>query len=546
MTLTARTRKLLAILFLSVSFPSTPHLDAQGVDPAVQRSLDELRNVQATQHEEVATLQLRQQVVIDAMEKSYSNGFWFISIAVAITTLLSAIRYVQDQRLMKDAQDIGKSYKVNIETTNQLMISIKGALDYYKSAQEIEAKVNELKNLQTENLRHSQGQMDSLNDLAIELSPKCKRKAHNDPSIQRQVRNFHDQHEIVKRSSREPGRLNANGHFILGFHHRVENDYAQALDEFREAQTVALHDKNQSSPMGYGKLPSGVSLSEWLTKLANICAYHRAIIHNNLGEYDKAKECFEAALSYDQFDYLALGYIPETIFLGGLASFMRVVEEFEAAISRVNALTDDEARRYKLDKGGLLSTLYLKLGNCYVAETKNDDYKTHNDPVRAEQCFRKALEHDPASLFARLALAQLLQRSDRGKEERRTLFADVFRDAKVIVSSVTEAKILVMYYYIMLICCSLGEISEEAPGSYVTRIFEMIPRLPKLTSLRIFSPRSKSDLTVLEFTNEVQGFFKSQSSATTAPAGNDLLAAPISRPTARSKVATVGKSLLDD
>src|SRR5436305_12463725 len=71
--------------------------------------------------EQIKNLELRQKTVLESMEKTYSYGFWFISFAVTITTLLSAIRYVQDQRLLKDAQELGKSYKLNIDTTNALM-----------------------------------------------------------------------------------------------------------------------------------------------------------------------------------------------------------------------------------------------------------------------------------------------------------------------------------------------------------------------------------------------------------------------------------------
>ncbi len=161
-------------------------------DPTPQQLQDQVKN-----------LELRQKIVLESMEKTYSYGLWFIGVAVAITTLLSAIRYVQDQQLLKDAQELGKSYKLKFDTTNALMTSIKNALEYYKSAQDIENRVKELKDLQTQTARHSEDQMTALNNAAMELCPQCKRNSHNDPNVQRLVRDFHDQYEILKLSAQD-------------------------------------------------------------------------------------------------------------------------------------------------------------------------------------------------------------------------------------------------------------------------------------------------------------------------------------------------------
>src|SRR5262249_42902701 len=160
-----------------------------------------------------------------------------------------------------------------------------------------------------------------LNDLAMELSPRCKRNAHNDPIVQRLVREFHDKQEILTRSFTTKEELNANGHFILGFHYRIENKYDEALHEFGIAISLATKDKDKSDHEAYRRLPVGASLKEWLTKLQNICLYHSAIIYSNRGEYDRAKQYFEDALECDPLDYQSLAYIPEVMFLGGLASF---------------------------------------------------------------------------------------------------------------------------------------------------------------------------------------------------------------------------------
>src|SRR5262249_17878937 len=148
--------------------------------------------------------------------------------------------------------------------------------------------------------------------------------------------------------------LNANGHFILGFHYRIENKYEDALHEFETAISLTGTDKGKHEGSAYRKLPIGVSLDRWLTKLQNICLYHCAILYNNLGQYDKAKKYFEDAFQCDPLDYQALAYIPETLFFGGLASFSQVVTEFKKAIATVETLTVEQERSFTLSKIKLL------------------------------------------------------------------------------------------------------------------------------------------------------------------------------------------------
>ncbi len=188
----------------------------------------------------------------------------------------------------------------------------------------------------------------------------------------------------------------------------------------------------------------------------------------------------------------------------------------------------------------------MKLANCYMADTPNADYRSHRDLAEAERLVRKAHTYDSGSLFARLSLAQLLHQSSRDDTEKRRLFAEVFRAAKDVVTRITEAKILMMYYYTMLICCSYGEISGEVPGLYVIRILELVTRLPKPPSpltLRIFSPLTKWDWEVAAFTAEVQSFGGTAVAASSAASTIDR---PVERvePVGKRRAASAGRSLL--
>ncbi len=300
-------------------------------------------------------------------------------------------------------------------------------------------------------------------------------------------------------------RLNANGHFLVGFYHRIEARYDEALNEFREAITIADSHDNKSDAMSlYSGVPAGVSLHSWLAKLENICHFHSGILQANLGAYGPARESFDKALACDPQDYESLSYIPEIMFLGGTASFSSIVEAFKSAITKVISLPDEQARNFSKPKHVLLSILNLKLGNCYMAESPHADYKSHRDLAQAEEFIQAALTCNPGSLFARLSLAQLLWLAGRNPARQAELFAGIFADARDVITQITEAKILMMYYYILLITSTLGQLPNENPAMYAMRICELVPLLPKPKELRIFSPSTKTDLRVDAFVAEVQ------------------------------------------
>ena len=498
---------LMSIVALIVVFALPVKAEQQQIDSNVQQLQEKMKNVERRQDIVVESMDRTYKNGFESMERSYQNGFWFLGAIAGITTLLSALRYVQDQSTLK--------------TTNELMTSVKNALEYYEEAQksytkaqESLTKVAELAADNENEAKRWEKQMIELNNRAIELTPRCKRNAHNEPIVQSLVHDFHDEHQILMRSFATKEALNANGHFILGFHYRVENKYDEALHEFEKAISLATDDKDKPEHTAYRSLPSGVSLRSWLTKLQNICLYHTAIIYNNRGEYDKAKQNFEDALKYDPIDYQSLAYIPEVMFLGGLASFSRIEDEFKNAIAKVETLTQEQERSFTLPKANLLSLLHLKLGNCYMTGFSVEDYVSHRDLthaekeklIHAEKEINTALEYDKDSLFAKLSLAQILYQTNREPAKQHALFASVFVATREKIRKITEAKILIMSYYIMMICCSLGKITNEISGVYAMRIYELVPKLPQPERLRIFSPATKADLIVQDFITEVQNF----------------------------------------
>jgi len=386
------------------------------------------------------------------------------------------------------------------------MNSVKSVIEFFRSAQEAADAVKELQGAYQSETTRWEAQMAALNEKAVKLSPLCRRSAHNNPEVQRAVRDFHDEFLIVTRGADTKTKLNANGHFLLGFHYRIEAEYDDAVTEFEAATKLARQHRQQPPEALYSGIPAGTALNDWLTKLENICLFHAAILKANLGEYGPARVCFEEALAADPWDYESLSYIPEIMFLGGSVEFEAVVKSFTSAIDKVSRLPEERQHDFSKKKDSLLATLHLKFANCYMADSSDADYRTHRDLGKAEEHVRAALDSDKDSLFARLSLAQILWLTQRAQDEQERLFRAVFADARSIVTRVTEAKILMMYYYILLITSTLGRMPNENPGLYGMRIYELMPQLPKPKELRIFSPHSKTDLHVEAFAAEVQAF----------------------------------------
>jgi hypothetical protein len=192
---------------------------------------------------------------------------------------------------------------------------------------------------------------------------------------------------------------------------------------------------------------------------------------------------------------------------------MVIGSKFEQHL-RISTLTGEDTKNFAENREQLLAQAYMKFGNCYLGGSRDEDYRRHKDLSIAEKYFQIAFTECPSSSIMKFSLAQVLymQQKERGrigiesKEHYHDLFLDTFKNIKSQIGQITEAKILMMYYYILAICCLWGEIENEIPQMYIMRIYELRPQLPNYSSLRIFSPLSKNDLTVDEFLKEIEQF----------------------------------------
>ena len=104
----------------------------------------------------------------------------------------------------------------------------KNTAEFYKEAQKALKTVSELESQQQKESSQWEEQMHNMNDQAITIHLKCRRNSHNDSEIQHIVRDFSLHYDLLVRSFETQEKLNANGHFILALHYRIENKYDDA------------------------------------------------------------------------------------------------------------------------------------------------------------------------------------------------------------------------------------------------------------------------------------------------------------------------------
>jgi len=491
-----------------------------GQAPSSQQVPDELVTKQELKNE-VMDLKERQDLVLKSVTESNKYTLWIFSILGGIIAIFSFFQTFNDTRTMKvlrehikKSEEITTSYQKNIESSTRLVDQIEKVVKFQADAQKMLAQIKILEDKDANVEQHWEGEINQLNKIAMQLSLDFKRNSHNQSSFQQRIRAFFDKYEIIQSSTETEDKLNANCHYIIGmYYYRILNKYKEAIENLGIAIQLAQNHSERKAL--YPSLSSEVSLSTWLGKLQNVCHFHSAIIKYNLGDYGAAIHHFKFALESDEKDYQSLTYIPEAMFLEGKNYiFNQIITEFREVLDILEALDTLDNKKNANTKEQLLAQAYLKLGNCYLGTSKNPSFNEHKSLELAQKYIQKAYDLDSGSTIINYSLGQVLfekyaqERSmnDKQKQEYIKHFLYAFKAIKKKVGQITEAKILMMYYYILAICSIYGEIENEIPQIYIMRIFELRPRLPEDNNLRIYSPLTKNDLTVDEFIVEVEDF----------------------------------------
>ena len=488
---------------------SSPQLDAR----ILRQDLDETR-------QRLLDLGKRQDDNLQSMVDLFRTSLTAFAILGTLISVMTALQVLNDSRIMKmlkaeleEGKKTADLYRQNMATVTGLINSLKSIFEFQQQADVLRKQVEDVKTDNEAVRSDRERDLETLNQSAVQISLRTKRNSINDTAYQRIVREFAEDYRRL--GSATEGKVNANCTYLLGLNARVQNDYDQAQELFEEAIRQSMQHPSQPDAQAfYHSLPNSTPLTTWLGKLGNICHYHLALLLYNRGQYAPAREHWTSATQLDPKDYKSHIYIPEAEYLGGLAPFDAIVGRFRDVITRLTSLTPDDTRGFAEPKNKLLAQAHLKLGNCYFGGSRDPDLSRHRDLSVALSEYLTAAELDPGWAIAEFSVAQALHACREGgvripagvSTDYQCRFARVFEQIKTFVGSTTEAKILMMYYFMLAIAATYGDVEAELAPLYLLRVQELRSDLPRVQDLRIFSPFTKRDLPVREFLKEVEEF----------------------------------------
>lgn len=403
------------------------------------------------------------------------------------------------------------SVQANIDEASSLFGALKDMLSLQKDAEKIEQDLlNRQRQIRT-------GVIQDLNAEAIQICRQVTRSNYSSIDLQDTIHEFSAKlKQYRKEYTIEDSELGTACILAMGIDLRIR-DLDQRLKLLEQASEFVTRDLRG---VPSNELRAGMSTDEfreWSKVCANEVFYHLAIVLYNTGEYRQAIAKFEEAIKYNESDLSSKLYIPEAKFLGFLSDDFREIEaEFESIAKNIQK--SEQTRMWSEEqRSALLSLTYVRLGNCYYARSKFEPYRKYRSLQRATDCFSKARELCPTSYLASFSHAQALsawaaqldqetQGRDQLITEAEKLFANVFSKIRDKLASTNEPKIRLMLFYMLAICAKEGKIRGELPQAYITQIFSEKGNLGTASRLRIFSPRTKNDLSIDEFVHEVEEF----------------------------------------
>ena len=424
-------------------------------------------------------------------------------------------KIIQEQNVRHEEvmQKLLDTANTNIEKTTGLLETLNTMLKFSKDANEIEQR---LLNFQAENEKAQKQRQESetmalcaLNLEAIELCRfRINRDNYKTPTNVQRIRDF-----ARRMANLDAKRLNGNAHLLLALHFIVDNLFDQAQEELSQVLEIAKRHMDADAPEDLYPDMDPATCRAWNKKLANICLYHWAIMHYNLGHYYEAEQAFTEAIHYSPNDMKAAIYIPEARYLER-RPFDDVIAAFQKTKTKVESIEDTSD--WSESRDSLLSLLLVRFGNCYFPGSNYLPYKERESLRTAEEHYAEASNKMPESLLAMFSYAQALAlKSQRrihldlqteARQKAHRLFHDAFRVLSAKLGQTTEPKIRVMYLYMIAICVSEAPRPGYTAVSYIADLYEECGRLPAVDGFRIFSPWTKNDLTVSEFKDEVGRF----------------------------------------
>ena len=469
---------------------------------------------------------------------SYAITAWVAAITL-YTLIMQITKHIQESNEKKNNNDRIKEQeknnnelfnetRQNIHAITELLQTVRGVFSFKEELDE-KLKDAETKNAlydarYAEQLAAHNKDIERVNRTAIEICSNIKRNNYRTPDNRQKYQEF-SSGPVNKLNEDE---LNANAFLILGLNSAIGYSFGSATENLKKAikkseicEDSSFDANDPSFKLLYPEKPAQ-DLKKWLQKLANISLYYYAITEYNLGNYKDAEESFRKAIMFDKTDVKSMTYIPEALFLAERKQFSDVVAEYERTISAIERIQASD--NWAESKESILSQLYIRYGNCYYPEPDYEQlYKDYKDLKKAEGFYQKAIEYSKDFYITKFSYAQVLkQKADKvtslsaaerqaAAEQADKLFKQIFEALKIKVGQTDEAKILVMLYYIMAICCKESKIPNADTQRYISEIYEAARYLPRYDkankeNIRIFSPLTKRDLVYPYLLEEIEKF----------------------------------------
>lgn len=410
-----------------------------------------------------------------------------------------------------------ESTRNNINQTTELLGALEGIFQFRGQTHEMEIQLKKFAEEFKKQKDVETKVFEEVNAEAIEICRNFNRYTYSSAENQALFQKFSSRLTDRMEKYEFNDLLNANCYLILGLNFDDRN-----LDNRLKNLQIAI-DKSKrffrdgaDNPILFPDMTQD-EIKNWNRNLASISLYHAAILNYNFGEYRKAEGMFQNALDYVHNDIKSELYIPEAKFLGGYVTDFHIIEEdFERIAKRIEDIQDIE-NWGEVSKDSLLSQLYLRFGNCYFAKSKYPHYQKFRSLKKSIEKYNKAYNYAKESYVTQFSYAQVLNARakqpnipEAQKQEDREIFNDLFRKVFVQVrekiAGTTEAKILMMLYYMLAICCKEAKIEGENPKMYLLEIHREVGNLPSKEKLKIFSPLTKNDFIYKEFLKEVNEF----------------------------------------
>ena len=404
------------------------------------------------------------------------------------------------------------STRGNIDQITNLLSALEDIFKFRGQTENIQAQLNEIEERRKQQVEARGKVIEEINRDAIQICLGITRYNYDSFENMQKFREFSIKLNASIQDFRlDEKELNASCFFILGLDFHLRNLYDNALNNLDKAITKSKLFASDGADIALYPDKTQDEIKKWNKKSANITLYYYAVLKYNLGDYEAAVKYLRNALDYDERDVKSMTYIPEAMFLGHLEKdFEKIVEEFDKTIFKIEGIKDTSG--WKEEKNSILSQLYIAYGNCYFAKSTKEDYYKYRSLKKAIEKYEKAYELDTESFISRFSYAQALRArnkktpNDQDRELFQDLFRKVFTQVKDIIAENREAKTLAMLYYVLVICCQEAQIQGENPKMYLMEIRKQVPYLPVKEKIKIFSPKTKIDLSCSDFIKEVEEY----------------------------------------